>query len=218
MPRVSSSLAAVAVAILALLAGAGAAVACLPYTFSDDEWQLERGVRWAVVGTVVRDEANPELPARPDAMIIAVERTIVGRPGTTVLRIEQSDSCDGFWYRPGDPVVVALPVYDHWHNPPRPLPTPLAGLENDAVAVWVLDGERIVERGRSPMIDGRRLRSLDELVAALTRLPDTAREAPGPGPAGLPGEALGVLAAGAIAALATLRRLDRGRRLERRRR
>jgi hypothetical protein len=220
MLRTRSVVAPIVAAIAVLLASAGAAVACLPYTFFDDEWQLERGVRWAVVGTVIRDEPNAGVPEWPTAMIVAVERTIVGHPGTSVLRIEQSDSCDGFWYRPGDQVVVALPAYDHFHDPPRPLPARLDHLQNDTVAVWVLDSERILLRpaGRSPMIDGHRFRSLDALLAALTRLPDTATVDPRPGIARSTGETLGMLAAAALAALATLRRLDGRRRFEPRRR
>jgi len=208
-----SALASATLALGALLFAAAPAAACLPYTFADDEWNLERGVRWAVRGTVIDEESNVELPGRPTAVIIRVDGSVVGRLGAAAIRIAQSDSCDGFWYGSGDTVIVALPAYDHWHEPPRPLVVTLVELHSYGVAVWVLAGERIAaEAGRSPMIDGRRLRTVDELVSALARLPDTATARPPASPAGNGTAALPLLAGVGALALSLRRPGRRSRR------
>jgi hypothetical protein len=212
MPRLAASATSI---LIALLTAAGPAAACLPYTFDDDEWNLELGVRWAVRGTVIDQEQNDDLPGRPHAMIIRIDGAVVGSLAERTIRIAQADSCDGFWYGPGDSVIVALPAYDHWHEPPRPLAVTLDDLENDTMPVWRLDGDRVLAAtGRSPRIDGRRLGTVDELVAALVRLPDTATASPPEPPTGNATAALSLLAG--AAAIALLLRWPAGRLRQRR--
>jgi hypothetical protein len=173
---------ALALAGAGLLASAAAVLACEPYTFDDTGFRLERGIAWAFRGHVVREVIGET--GRPTTVVIAVDRTLAGTASGRELSIRQDDGCDGFWYHTGDSVVVAVPRYPGFAGDPVAadrLRPPYERLTNYVVAVWVLDGERVVP-GMGPhswpAIDGTSPATLGVLVSALAALPDTASAGP----------------------------------------
>ena len=167
------------IAIVAVLASSSTAFACLTYTFDDTGWGLERGVAWAFQGHVVR-EVSGEETGRPEVVVIEVDRTLVGEGSGRELSVRQDDGCDGFWYGTGDSVIVAVARYPGFIADPGPADRrrpPYDGLTNYEVAVWVLDGQRVIP-GEGPhswtAVNGIRPETADEVVSALRRLPDTA--------------------------------------------
>jgi len=165
------------IAVTALLASASAVFACLPYTFDDTGFGLERGVAWAFQGRVVHEV--PGATGLPATVVIAVDRTLVGEGSGLELSVRQDDGCDGFWYGTGDSVIVAVPRYPGFIADPTPsdrLRPPYDGATNYLVAVWVLDGQRVVpgEGPHSwPAVSGLRPKTVDEVVGTLRGLPDT---------------------------------------------
>ena len=165
-------------ALIALLAIWGglptAAYGCLPYTHLQDPdgFHLARGLRWAASGVVVEEIENPEIPNRPNAMILRIRETIVGDRSIGRLRIDQDDGCDGFWYRMGDRVIAAI------GTTPGVRP-PFEGITNYTVAVWVIrDDGKVDSRIAVPMINGRTPSTEAQLRALLAGLPDTATDDP----------------------------------------
>ena len=97
------------IAVVAALASASAVAACELYTFDDTGFGLARGVAWAFRGHVVREV--PGETGRPEVVVIAVDRTLVGEGSGRELSVRQDDGCDGFWYGTGDSVIVAVARY-----------------------------------------------------------------------------------------------------------
>jgi hypothetical protein len=177
------ALGAMTLAVAALLGSAVAAAACEPFTFDDTGFGLERGIQWAFTGSVVREEPNEET-GRPNAVVIRVDKVLAGRHASRELRIQQDDGCDGFWYRLGDRVVVAVPFHPGFAHAPSPsdrLRAPFENVTNYVIAVWVLDGERVVVGPGPhswPAINGHSPKTFSKLEAALARLPDTSTAGP----------------------------------------
>lgn len=169
---------ATSLALAGLLMSAGAAAACLPYTHFNDQFGLERGIQWAFEGRVVR-EMLYEGTDRPEAVVIRVDRTLAGSSAGSELTIRQDGGCDGFWYRPGDRVIVAVPLYPWPLREPSPkdrIRLPFDDVTNYDIPVWVLDGERVVPVPGFhtwPAINGTSPTTRTQLVVALIRLPDT---------------------------------------------
>lgn len=151
------------------LSAPASALACLPYTHNGDQdgFKLADGVRWAFVADVVDEVQNPEVPGRPQALVLEVREVLVGDVSLTRLRIEQDDGCDGFWYRKGDRVIAAIGQV-HGIEPP------FAGITNYNVAVWVIRDGAVDATIRVPAIAGRVPETERELRALLGDLPDTA--------------------------------------------
>lgn len=162
-------------------ASVGAVLACEPYTFDDDGFGLERGIAWAFEGRVVREIAG-EAGQGPVAVIIEVDRTLTGEASGGELSIAADTGCDGFWYGAGDEVIVAVPRYPGFLAEPGPadrLQPPYAGASDSLVAVWVLDGERVVPGDGPhlwPTIGGIQPRTAADVRSALLGLPDTATD------------------------------------------
>lgn len=173
------------IAVVAALASASAVAACELYTFDDTSFGLERGVAWAFQGHVVREVSGET--GRPEVVVIEADRTLVGEGSGRELSVRQDDGCDGFWYGTGDSVIVAVPRYPGFIADPVPadrLRPPYDGVTNYLVAVWVLDGQRVIpgEGPHSwPAVNGIRPETADEVVSALSGLPDTA-SVPAPDP------------------------------------
>ena len=202
--RIAGVIVVASLAVPAALGLPAAATACAPYTHMGDEdgFGLARGVIWAFAGHVVEEVPNPEVPGRPNAVVIEVGETIVGSLSQGRLRIEQDQGCDGFWYQTGDRVVAAIGR--------RPgLEPPFDGITNYNVAVWVIQGRAIDGTIRVPSIAGRVPRTERELRSLLAELPDTAtirREVPPEAPLPL----LPFVAMGAIlTAILTVRGIRR---------
>jgi hypothetical protein len=151
------------------LSAPASALACLPYTHHGDEdgFKLADGVRWAFVADVIDDVQNPEVPDRPQAMVLRVRELLAGDVSLTRLRIEQDDGCDGFWYRKGDLVIAAI-------GRVRGIEPPFAGITNYNVAVWVIRDGAVDGTIRVPAIAGRVPETERELRALLGDMPDTA--------------------------------------------
>jgi hypothetical protein len=117
-------------------------LACEPYTLSENEdpFALAKGIQWAFAGEVVEEVPNPDIPDRPQAIVIGANELIVGSGDLAKLRIEQDDGCDGFWYRKGERVIAAVGSLPGVHPP-------FAGVTNYQVAVWVLQDEQIARLG-----------------------------------------------------------------------
>jgi hypothetical protein len=178
--------------------------ACEPYTHlqEPDGFHLARGLRWAASAVVVEEIENPEIPDRPDAVILRIRETIVGDGSIGRLRIDQDDGCDGFWYRKGDAVIAAI-GRDVGYRPP------FDGITNYAVAVWVIKGENVDGRIAVPRIDGRSPTTVAQLRASLAGLPDTAT-ADDPGhPVRDLGGVLWTILAGLVGACFVWRRMSR---------
>ena len=156
-------------AVSAVLMKPSATMACAPYTSmgDPDEFKLSRGVIWALAGQVVEEVPNPELPDKPNAVVIEVRETIVGGLSQRRLRIEQDSGCDGFWYQTGDSVIAAI-----GRSPG--LEPPFAGITNYNVAVWVIRDGAVDGTIRAPSIAGRIPETERELRILLGSLPDTA--------------------------------------------
>jgi hypothetical protein len=167
-----------AVLVLAVLAAPSSVAACEAYTFDDDQFGLERGVQWAFEGHVLTADLNAET-GQPTSVTIRVDSTLRGDPAQPDMTILQDNGCDGFWYRKGDDVVVAVPYQPGLAAMPSArtrLRPPFERVTNYQVAVWVLDGDRVVTGlgpHSWPEIEGRHPRSRSELRIALARLPDT---------------------------------------------
>jgi hypothetical protein len=168
----------IAIGAVSLLSMAAPVMACEPYTFGNGGFRLDRGVAWAFAGRVL---AAVPGEIEPLAMVIRVDRTIAGTAtGDRRHTIERDAGCDGFWYGPGDDVVVALPRYpqgDVEVGPEDRIRPPYAHTSNNGVAVWVIRDGRVVARSAGPhswaRIGGRSPRTLEQLEAALRGLPDT---------------------------------------------
>jgi hypothetical protein len=162
-------------------ASVGAVLACEPYTFDDDGFGLERGIAWAFEGRVVREIAG-EAGQGPVAVIIEVDRMLTGEASGGELSIAADAGCDGFWYGAGDEVIVAVPRYSGFLAEPGPadrLRPPYAGASDSLVAVWVLDGERVVPGDGPhswPTIGGIQPQTAADVRSALLGLPDTATD------------------------------------------
>jgi hypothetical protein len=183
------------------LGAPAAAVACETYVI-DDSFGLEDGVQWAFAGHVESSIPNPEIQNRPQAVILAVDRTLVGSADLRELRVNQDDGCDGFWYGPGDELVAAL------GNVPGLTP-PFENATNYVVAVWVIrDGAILGGDRRVPLIRGQRPESEADLLRLIGAVPetDTAELPRSPSkPGGLPNDLLVVAAVGAAIGLRRFR-------------
>jgi hypothetical protein len=164
-------------AAMALLAVPSAALACAPYTFSDEEdgFRLSNGIQWAFAGVVAEEIPNAELPDQPRAVALDVEETIAGSVNLGRLWIEQDMGCDGFWYRKGDRVIAAI------GRLPDVRP-PFVGITNYQVAVWVVAAGELVDASPAtgphwrPWVDGRAPESAKQLRTLLLAAPDTATD------------------------------------------
>jgi hypothetical protein len=162
-------------AAIVVLAVPATALACTPYTFSDEEdgFRLSNGIRWAFTGVVAEEISNAELPGRPRAVALDIEETIAGSVSLARLWIEQDTGCDGFWYRKGERVIAAI------GRLPDVRP-PFTGITNYQVAVWVLQDGELVDAPPAtgphwrPWIGGRAPESARQLRALLLAAPDTA--------------------------------------------
>jgi hypothetical protein len=205
MARIGRSVAAAVVSLTIWYIAPGNVEACEPYTVLQDPdgFHLARGLRWAASAVVVEEIENPDIPDRPDAVILRIRETIVGDGSIGRLRIDQDDGCDGFWYRKGDAVIAAI-GRDVGYRPP------FDGITNYAVAVWVIKGEDVDGRIAVPRIDGRTPTTVAQLRAWLAQLPDTAT-ADGMGRTEPDlGVVLSAIVAGLVGACFMWRRMSRG--------
>lgn len=178
--------------------------ACEPYTVLQDPdgFHLARGLRWAASAVVVEEIENPDIPDRPDAVILRIRETIVGDGSIGRLRIDQDGGCDGFWYQKGDTVVAAIGRGVGY----RP---PFDGITNYAVAVWVIKGEDVDGRIAVPRIDGRTPTTVAQLRAWLAQLPDSATAEDTGHPTLDFGGILSAILAGLVGSCFTWRRMSR---------
>ena len=141
------------------------ATACTPYEMPD---LLAHGIAWAAAAVVtdqVENHAYPDLP--PLAVVLTIQETIVGDATVRQLRIEPTDGCHPFWYRPGDLVIAAIGREVRSRPPFEPI-------DNFSVVVWVVRDGRVDASRGVPPIDGRIPETEQQLRMLLMALPDTA--------------------------------------------
>ena len=198
----AGSLIAVALRVVALPTPV---LACEPYTLMDNEdpFALAVGIQWAFAGEVVEEVLNPEIPDRPQAVVIRVVEDIMASGDLGQLRIEQDAGCDGFWYRMGERVIAAVGSLPGVHPP-------FAGITNYQVAVWVVeDGQvaRLAAPDTRASVGGRTPATETELRGLLATAPAAPASAGSPGaiaPTGTLGSPIGAVPSDNAALVAVL--------------
>jgi hypothetical protein len=148
------------------------AAACLAYEAASN-FSFADSLNLAVVGEVtdVLDEGLQD-KAR---VIVAVEKTIAGEPGSTVeVAMDPNGGCTHPSGDIGDEIVIAAGapgadygVFNSWSG---------GYLSPDNAAAWIIGADGSVS---GPTLDGRQFASREELEAALRSLPNGANAKPG---------------------------------------